>query len=143
MDNYEAANITSGNASYMKDWQDSTTTGWTVGAGTWSVASDGGSNRYYLSGNPGGSNNMLGAYSTINSTPSVGDFVFTCRCEGHRQQHRQLRRGVRLHELQQLLLHELQHRQQRHGLVQSGRAARPRRSPLTAGRCSATPTTTP
>jgi hypothetical protein len=74
-DNFEAVNIVSGNASYTKDWQDSTTTGWTVGAGTWGVAADGNSNRYYLSSNPGGSGNKLGAYSTMDS--ARGSFVFT------------------------------------------------------------------
>ena len=65
LDNYQAVNLTASNKSYEDDFQGDTVgnpaSGWTVGAGTWSVASNNGSNTYKLSANPGGSGNTLGA----------------------------------------------------------------------------------
>ena len=82
VDNYQAVNAASSSPTYLDTFQSDTlngsAAGWTVGAGTWSVASDAYSQRYHLSTNPGGSNNLLGAYSMVNSPSSVGDFTFTC-----------------------------------------------------------------
>ncbi len=82
VDNYQAINAATTTPTYLDTFQGDTlngsASGWTVGAGTWSVASDAYSQRYHLSTNPGGSNNLLGAYSMVNSPSSVGDFTFTC-----------------------------------------------------------------
>jgi hypothetical protein len=79
-DNYQAIDASSGNNTKLETFQDGTASNWTAGGtGTWSVSLSSHSYRYYLLSNyPGGSNNVLGAYSTINSLSSVGDFTFTC-----------------------------------------------------------------
>ena len=65
VDNYQAIDASSSNTTYMDTFQSDTgggaAAGWTVGAGTWSVAANNAySYRYYLSSNPGGSNTLLG-----------------------------------------------------------------------------------
>ena len=87
VDNYESVNLVSSNASYLDNFQNSSTTGWSpLTASRWSVgtkgnATNGYSVRYYIntSSYAEGTNSTLGEYSLINTTGynNVGDFTMT------------------------------------------------------------------
>ncbi len=81
-DNYEAVNIASSNASYIDNFQNSSTTGWSpLTASRWSVGTNGASIRYYIntSSYTAGSGGSLGEYSLLNASgyTNVGDFTMT------------------------------------------------------------------
>ena len=87
VDNYEAVNIVSSNASYIDNFQNSSTTGWLpLTPSRWTVgtagnATSGYSVRYYIntSSYAEGTNSTLGEYSLLNATGynNVGDFTMT------------------------------------------------------------------
>ncbi len=82
MDNYEAVKITSSSASYLDNFQNSSTTGWSpLTASRWSVGTNGNSIRYYIntSSYAEGTNSTLGEYSLLNASgyTNVGDFTMT------------------------------------------------------------------
>ncbi len=79
-DKYEAVNIVTTNASYMDNFQNSSTTGWSpLTASRWSVGTKGDSVRYYIntSSYTAGSGGTLGEYSLLNASgyTNVGDFT--------------------------------------------------------------------
>ncbi len=82
MDNYEAVKITSSSASYIDNFQNSSTTGWSpLTASRWSVGTNGDSIRYYINASSyaEGTNSTLGEYSLLNASGynNVGDFTMT------------------------------------------------------------------
>ena len=87
VDNYESVNLVSSNASYLDNFQNSSTTGWSpLTASRWSIgtqgnATNGYSVRYYIntSSYAEGANSTLGEYNLLNATgyTNVGDFTMT------------------------------------------------------------------
>ena len=80
VDNFEAVNITTTNASFFDNFQNSSTTGWSpLTASRWSVGNDNNSIRYYIntSSYTAGSNGTLGEYSLVSQSgyTNVGDFT--------------------------------------------------------------------
>ena len=87
LDNYEQVNIVTSNASYIDNFQNSSTTGWSpLTASRWTVgtqgnATNGYSVRYYIntSSYAEGANSTLGEYSLLGQSgfTDVGDFTMT------------------------------------------------------------------
>ena len=87
VDNYESVNLVSSNASYLNNFQNSSTTGWSpLTASRWTVgtqgnATNGYSVRYYIntSSYAEGANSTLGEYNLLNATgyTNIGDFTMT------------------------------------------------------------------
>ena len=87
VDNYEAVNLVSSNASYIDNFQNNSTAGWSpLTASHWSVgtqgnATNGYSVRYYIntSSYAEGANSTLGEYSLLGQSgfTDVGDFTMT------------------------------------------------------------------
>ena len=87
VDNYEAVNLVSSSASYINNFQNSSTTGWSpLTASRWSVGTQGNATtgysvRYYIntSSYAEGTNSTLGEYSLLNASgeTNIGDFNMT------------------------------------------------------------------
>ena len=80
MDNFEAVNITTTNASFLDTFENSSSTGWTpLTASRWTVGLNNNSIRYYIntSSYTGGSGGSLGEYSLVTQSgyTNVGDFT--------------------------------------------------------------------
>ncbi len=126
VDNYEEVNIISSNASYIDNFQNSSTTGWSpLTASRWTVGTNGDSIRYYIntSSYAGGTGGSLGEYSLLNATgyTNVGDFNMTVDvAAGSTAAGSNYAIMFKLPELHQLLLHGVQRHQRRHRAVQGG-----------------------